>query len=253
MRTWLLVGLVAGLILLPGCGTLLPKKVEYFQDKVQKMPEASDKNIELQKQTAYMAKDKAKETLVAAIKENASTNVVTPAVDTAVLTDSLSGSLGKPVAPFTGQATNLVLKLNKEDAKLDAKLDEFKHQNDENAGKKIEGTGTFQLSYLTNLLVLGIIAMVLYAALKIVTLISGGSPVVSVGTQIMEGSVKAVTKLAHKGFGELIEGGEQFKKLVEEKFDDPATQEKIKELFRNAHESKQSRDVQDVVKNLTAK
>lgn len=245
--------LCLALVLLTGCG-LIPKKVELFQSTVKEMPQVTTKNIEFQKETADLASKKARETLVAAVSELASTNVIKPAADTVILTDSLSGSLGKPSALWTGSAEALVSKLDREDAKYDNRLEHFRNNNDELAGKKIEGTGIIQLPYFLYLGVLFVIVILAYLGVKILAIVAQGTPygsAVSVGTKIIQGGSKAVTSLVSKGFSEIIEGGELFKKWIDTELEDEETRDKVKELFQSAHKESQSRDVQDIVKNIT--
>lgn len=234
---------------LVGCG-IIPKRVEYLQDKVHEMPAASPKHEEVRKEAAAYTAAKTLKALEASIAENASTNVTRPITEAHIVATSLSGSLGKPYSPFVGPATTIAKRLDHEDAKLSKDLEDFRDKNDENKGKKIEGSGVFQIGYFANLLMLVIVGFLIWIAIKIVGLFY---PVVSVGTRVIEGSAAATSKLVGKGFGEMVEGGELFKKWISEEIQDPATQAKVKELFASAHKEKQSRDVQDVIEKLTKK
>ena len=231
---------------LSGCG-IIPKDVEYFQDKVEKMPSVSSKHKEKQKQAAEYLYTKTDETLMAALVENASTNVVKPAVDANVVAKSLTGSLGKPQSPWRKEAERLAEELDKKDAELDAALEKFRNLNDENAGKKIEGTGTFQLGYFTNFAVIGALILVAWIGLKVVG--SLNAPV-AIGTKLIGGGVSATAKLMKKGFGEMLEGGQEFKKKIETEIVDPAQRELVKKLFRESQQGKQSRDIQELIKQV---
>jgi hypothetical protein len=226
----------------------MPKNVELGQRKIQKMPSMSEKHIEILKESAELAERKARETLILAARSHAPTNVIESAKDTTIITHSIAGSLGKPSDKWTGSPVNLANKLDIEDAKLDKKLEDFRVRNDQDIGKKIEGTGWLQMGYFTHILILCIVGVLVWFALRVFGMFN---PVVGIGTKIVSGGAAAVSKLAGKGFSELIEGGERFKQKLDTEIDDPATREKIKNIFRDAHLEKQSRDVQDVVKGLT--
>lgn len=238
------------ILFLMGCG-LMPKKVEYFQDKVEKMPAPTIKQVEVQKEAAEFVARKTDQTVKAAIHENSSTNVLVPAIDANKVATSLSGSLGKPEDPWYGAAEKLAVRLDQLDAKLDKKLEEFRKDNDRNSGKAIEGTGFVQMGYFTNLLMLAALGFMGWIAIKVAG-IASGNPAVMVGTKIVEGAGKGMANLVSKGFSEVIEAGEHFKKKIDDRFEDPAVREEIKELFKQAHLEKQSRDVQEVIRKLTS-
>lgn len=243
MRLLLLIVLIS----LTGCG-VLSHRSEYFQDKVQKMPALNVEHKETQKQAAdYIAK-KTKETVSAAILEDSSTNVLKPALEAEVVADSLSGSMGKPLEPWGKSANVLAVKLDKLDAKLDRAVEQFREYNDENQGKAIEGTGLFSISYGTKIMIFGLFLVGAYIAVKVLSLFN---PAVSVGSQVLSGGFRGITKIATKGFSQIISAGEQFKKSVDDEFADPKTKEKIFTLFRQAQLEKQDSEVQEVIKKLT--
>lgn len=239
----LLITIFAG-----GC-SLWPKKVEYWQDKVQKVPETTEKHKEVQKEAAEYVARKTKETVIEAIKVESPTNVLKPAIEAEVVAESLAGSLGKPVDPWKQEAEVLKAKLDKLDAKLDSKLEVFREDNDKNAGKKIEDTGIIKVGYFTQFIILAFIACAAWIAIKIVGLFN---PAVKVGSQVLSGGFRGVTKIATKGFSEIIAGGEAFKRKIEEEFEDPDTVDKIKSLFRSAQLEKQSPEIQKAIKKLTS-
>jgi len=239
--------LILILIILNGC-SLFPKRVEYFQDKVQKVPQVSEDHKEVQKEAADYVSRKTKETVIAAIKEDSSTNVLKPAVEAEVVASSLSGSLGKPYDPWKKDAEELKAKLDRLDAKLDARLEDFREDNDKNAGKKIEGSGAFSMGYFTQFIVLAFVLGLLWVAIKVVGLFN---PAVSVGSQVLSGGFRGVTKIVRKGFSEVVAAGEEYKRKIEEEFEDPETKEKILSLFVQSHKEKQSAEVQEVIKKLT--
>ena len=238
-----------------GCSSLIPKRVELFQDKVEKLPVAKSSERETQRQAAQRAAQKSEQTLQAAIDTEALPVVVAPAAEAAVLTKSVSQSLGPPLSPATQPSDELAKKLDTAVAKLNARIEEFREDNDKNAGHKIEDTGFLKIPYLVWLggaLVLGFIALiivgVLWTFLKMYAL---SNPPVALGV----GAVQAGGALASKGFGQLMAGGEKFKGWV--KTDLPevsdATKEKILELFTSAHKEESDKPVRDIVDALTKK
>lgn len=239
--------LALGAFLLSGC--LMPKQVEFGQDRVKPFPVAKAAETEVQRQTAQRAARKADETFRAALETQASLVVVKPAAETAVLTEAVTTSLGPPLspAPDTTTSVQLAQKLDTAVAKLETRIDGFKTGNNENVGKAVEGTGVFQIGYLTQFLVIGALLFLAWIAVKVVGLFN---PAVAVGSRVLSGGIGGVSKLVGKGFSEVIEAGEEFKEQVEKKFEDPATKKKILELFHAAQVGKQSRDVQDVIRNL---
>lgn len=230
---------------LTGCSAILPKKVEFFQDKVKLVPEAKASERETLRQTAKLAAQKADETLHAALTEGASTNVVNPAKDTAILAGSVSTFVGPPSNPSTLPADQLSQKLDSAVAALTKRMDSFKADNNENAGKKIEGTGLFQIGYFSMwFLVLGVVALI-GVGLKIYGMVN---PVVGIGVNTVGRVSSAVLK---KGVAELAQGGEWFKEYVEEQGKELLSKKEVMDLFSRAHVEAQSRDVQTLVEGLT--
>ena len=234
--------------LLAGC-SLWPKKVEFLQDKVEKVPEATVTHKEVQKEAAEYVSRKTKETVIAAVKENSSTNVLKPAVEAEVVADSLAGSMGKPEEPWRKEAQALAAKLDKLDAKLDLRLEEFREGNNKNEGRKIEGSGLLSIGYFTQFIVLAFILCLAWVAIKIVGLFN---PAVSVGSQVLSGGLRGVSKIVSSGFGQIISAGEVFKDRIEQEIEDPYVRDKILDLFKRSHMEKQSPEVQDVIKKLTS-
>lgn len=233
---------------LSGCG-LIPKRVELGQDKVQKFPVPLAKEKEVQKQVAQRAEEKAVETLEAAIKEEASPAVIVPATEVVVLTDVLSESLGPPVkpAPVDTASTALAQELSTSIAKLDKRLDTFKADNDENVGKKIEGTGWLSVPYFLWVAIIGFVGFVIWIVLKSLLSAAGAaSPPVAVGLKVASVGGKVLSR----AFGQVIKGGEEFKNRIKEEIKDADLQAKILELFRTSQIKNQDQDVQRTIKEL---
>ncbi len=245
--------LVASLIF-GGCG-IIPKNVEFFQDKVHQVPEPKQADKEIQRQTAQRAEEKARETYGAAIFTDADPTVVAPAAETVILTDAVSESVGPPVHPAAPEkaSQDLVNELRTSIAKLNQRLDDFKKDNNENVGKKVEGTGLFQVPYFVYLggfLVLGLIGFVVLSVLwSFVKMAGMANPPVQLGVTAAQLSANFLKR----SLSEVVKGGENFKDSVMGAVEDPALQEKIKELFRVEHERSQSHDTQALIQTLTKK
>lgn len=233
------------LVFTSGCSVLLPKKVEFFQDKVATFPEAKLSEKETQRQAAAMAAVKAEQVLLAAVSNHVPESVVSPAKDVAVLTEAVALSVGPPAKPWGGTATNLAAKLDSSVASLNRRVDSFKADNNSNAGKKIEGTGVFQVGYFSMLAVLlGGLAL-LWVGLKLYGLVN---PVVGLGTNVVG---RVASTALNKAVAEVTEGGEWFKEYLAESDLDDQIKSKVKELFSRAHVEAQSRDTQALVERLT--
>jgi len=240
---------------LTGCGTLIPKRVELGQDKVERVPVASAAELEKQRRAAAMAEEQAQKTLGAALGIDAPVCVLEPAKATVDLTDAIAKSVGPPKSPIKpNEDPHAVANdLRSAVAKLNARLDEFKSDNDKNAGKKIEGTGWLQVPYfiwLGGFLVVGFVGLiVLGVAWSFVKMYAMSNPPVQLGVN----AVQMGANFLKKAVGEIAKGGEKFKRAVEREVQDPALQAKIKELFRVEHERAQSSEVQELVKAITPK
>lgn len=225
-----------------GC-TLIPKRVEYFQDKVQAVPELSERGEEFLRQAAQLAEKKADETHKAAIETKADTSVVEPAGETKILTSAVSETLGPPAKDYEGEVLVLVAQLQKEVARLNAKLDAYADKVDENVGKKIEGTGAIQVSYMTNLLIIGLVVVLAGMGLKI--LMTAYAPVNIAGKAVYGGA-----KVIAKGLGEVVQAGQEFKNRVQDEITDPDTARQIIKIFTEAQRANQSSDTQTIVKTI---
>lgn len=241
-----LLALVAALGLLAGCG-MFPKKVEFFQDKVEPFPELTAREKETLKQAADLAAKKAEETLRAALLEGSSLAVTDPAEDASLLTLSLTKSLGPPLRPWTREPDLLAEKLLAEVAKLNRRLDEFAEDQRKNEGKKIEGSGLFQVPYFVWIGVVGLFVFVVVIVGGVILKVAAMSnPAVAVGTKVAS---LGASRLA-RGFGQLVKAGEGIKDELFDKLDENSA--KIaKEIFRKHHEANQDSDVQTAIRELT--
>jgi hypothetical protein len=256
MKKWFLALSLTMSLLLTGCGTLIPKKVEFFQDKVHQYPELTVSQKETQKETAQRAKESAEKVLVTAVAESASTNLVQSAADTAVLTDAVAESVGEPKSPSTAPAEKLATKLKTALAKHDRKVESFKQDNNENTGKKIEGTGFLQIPYFVYV---GLIALVVFVgwhlahtALSVAQVAGVANPAVGAGATVGLGAMNVTSALAGKAVSQMAKGGELFKEWLKKETQlAPGQVEKILDAFRTSHQQVQDQDVQEVVKTVT--
>lgn len=233
---------------LTGCGTLVPKRVEFFQDKVQEYPEYRDYAKELQRKLVQRLEEKSNQTVEAAIAEKASTNVIAPAKEVKQLARVEAAIVGPPEKPATEPTEELAAKMTREFAILNARIEEFKVDNNVNVGKKIEGTGLVRIPYFYWI---GGIIGVLLILFFVGRLALQAYAMVNPGAAIGFNMVNAASSVVSKGFGQLIKGGENFKNWVEKEVQDAGLKEKILEAFQSTQMKAQDKDVQDTVRALT--
>lgn len=236
---------LATLLILTGCGSLMPKNVEFFQKKVAAVPVATAAQKETQKQAAALAAVKAEETYRAAIAEDTTTDVLAPAADSALLSRSVSTSLGPPIAPWEKTAAELSAKLDTAVAKLDKRFDKFADAQEKVAGKKIEGTGLFQVPYFVWLGGVALLVFLAFIALKVLsTVASISNPGVAVGTRVVS---LGASRLA-RGFSQMVKAGVDYEEEIRAKFGPEA--DKIIEIFKKHHKINQDSDVKSAIKTL---
>lgn len=239
-----LTSLFAGLILLSGCG-LIPKSVEFGQDKVKKFPAHPAAQLEAERQAVKLSAEKARQAELEATLDGSA--AAEPAGDAAELSEAVGRSIGPPASPWTAEISALTRKLDAQTAKYNALLLKFKSGNDENAGKKIEGTGFFQVPYFVYLGGVLAVGWIIRMVLKTISnAAAAANPGVAVGLKVAQVGGKVLSR----GFSQILKGGQEFKAKVEDEFDDPAVQEKILDLFRTAHQTNQDADVQTLIQKL---
>jgi hypothetical protein len=233
---------------LSGCG-LIPKNVEFFQDKVKAVPAATVADKEIQKQAADLAARKAEETLRAAIRESASDSVVKPAEDTSLLTRSVTTSLGPPLHPWNAEADLIAARLEASVARLDRKLDKFAEKQEENVGKKIEGSGLFSIPWIVYVCGFALVVFIGLLGVKVLlAVLSAANPGAGVAVAVGTRAASLGAHTVAKGFSQLIHGGKDFKAEVAKEFPDMA--ERIIELFHKTHKQAQDGDIQALIKEL---
>lgn len=240
--------LLAGL--LAGC-SFIPKNVELGQDKVKKFPAPTEQYTEALRDAAYVAHTKTLEAQEAASVVGVP-EVIGPLRDATRLTGSVSMSLGPPLTlpPDSPTAVDLLeKKLAFETARLDREIRRFATSNDENAGKKIEGTGWLQIPYFVwvggalMLFMVGI--FVAQTALKVMALTN---PAAALGSTVLNGGLQMGGRAAGRMVGELFKGGEFFKDVIKKKA--TWTSDEIVEAFRVSHERAQDGDTRKLMREL---
>jgi hypothetical protein len=256
MKTLIKTLLVLGLsFTLVGCSSLIPKRVEFFQDKVEAVPEMKASEKETQRRAAQRAEEKSRETLSAALGTQADSSVVRPAAETVLLTDAVAESVGPPLRPASDSQSSeaLAQELRSQIAALNKRLDAYREDAEKNLGKKIEGSGLFSVPYfvwLGGFLVLAFFGFILLAVLwSFVKLYALSNPPVQLGVS----AVQTSANFLKRALSEVAEGGEAFKESILSEVNDPELQKAIKELFKTNHLNKQSRDTQELIRAMTRK
>lgn len=239
--------LVVSLAMLAGCGTLIPKRVEFFQKKVQAVPEKTASDLEAERQAAYAASLSARITVDAAIENHDPATVVTPAKNTEALTAAVSTSLGPPNSLPSGAVTNLANKVIENKAELNRKVARYADKVEPLVGKKIEGTGLIRIPYFVYI---GAIVLIIFIAWTALKLYGAVNPVVGLGTNVVG---RVGSSLLSGAVSELSKGGELFKDKVVHSELTAEVKAKVLELFSHAHASAQDQSTKGIVKALTVK
>jgi hypothetical protein len=243
-----LIPLILVVAFFTGCGTLIPKKVEFGQDKVQRFPSRKAKEIEVQQQAADALDQYARHLVEQVVRQNAPSNIVEEAKGISILSDKLSDSLGPPEKPSKYSPQRLADKLTTATAHYIERVRDFAEDNNENAGKKIEGTGKIKVPYFVYLGGMILVAILGYVALKIgLGVLKATNPGVSLGLNAIEMGGGAVAK----GFSQLVRGGKKFTGRLSKITDDSELREKIIAEFKAAHKESQDEATQQAVKHLT--
>ena len=234
-------------VFLAGCG-LIPKRVELGQDRVKKFPEHPKAQLEAERQAVALAAEKAREAEKIATADQS--QAALPASESAELSESVGRSLGPPANPWSGEVTALTERLDKLTAKYNGLLATFKQGNDALAGKKIEGTGIFQVPYFLWLGIVGAVMFVVWIVLRaVVSIAAAGNPGVAVGLKVAQVGGRTLSR----GFSQLVSGGEHFKDWLKKEVPDEGLKTKILEAFRQNQVCEQDKDVQSLIKELTNK
>jgi hypothetical protein len=225
-----------------GC-SLIPKKVEFFQDKVPTYPEKTAKQQELERQTADLLVQRAQRAELAAIEDDSSESVLKPIGDTLDLAQALSLSLGPPLNPWKDEVDRLVAILKQQEARQNLRLEELRRRLDESEGKKVEGTGLFQVPYLTYLLIVGGTIVVAIFLVRI-----------GVGIAAMFHPAAALAKagldIPLHGFAQVVKGGGKFLEQLPKLNLGSRAEAMVKEAFLSAQKQAQDERVKNLVKSM---
>lgn len=235
------------ILLLTGCGSLIPHQVEFFQRKVHVVPTYSPAVIETQKEAAKEIDNKLQAALDAALSEHSSSNVVTPLQDAKTVSSALSTSLGPPkyqpsTAPTAPQ--DIATTLTKDRAKLDVAIADYAKTTDKDAGKKIDGTGLIHMSYFTYIGCILLFGVLIWFAIRLYGLFN---PVVGTAAGVVG---RVSSSVVSTGFGELVSGGQQFLQWVENSSLETDVKNWVTNAFSLAHQTAQSPATQAVVNKL---
>lgn len=247
-RALVTLGLVG---LLTGCSTLLPERVELFQQKVEEAPAPTAADKEAQRQAAALAAVRAQDTLIEAVRADAPETVIEPARDTATLTAVVSKSVGAPQTPSDTNVMRVVQRLERSLGDLQVRMDRFIEKNREQAGKKIEGTGLLQVPYFLWIGLVGVFVLVLVVVVSVgvsvLRVMAGSNPILGAAGAV----VRLTANAAQRGFLQVVKGGELFKKELQKVVEDPKLRDEILKTFRQSQQSVQDTDIQQVIKELS--
>lgn len=248
MKITLFIPVVLALLLAGCMGSLIPQRVELFQKKTQPFPEQSPALRELEQEVIYQSHEKATETVVAALKENTTTNVLTPAKDTMKLTQAAMIVVGPPKKIPTSTADVLADKVVTSAGAYNDKVEKFAKAEDAVAGKKIEGTGLIQVPYFLWIGGIFVAVVILYFLGK--TLLSAAA-VANPGAAVGLNVVNAAQSVLAAGFSQVVKGGEDFKAWVGKEVTDSGLQAKVLAAFQTTQMKAQDQKVQNVVAAMT--
>lgn len=237
---------ILAVFLLAGC-KLAPKQVEFFQRKVQAVPQLPVAARETQRQAAEYLARKTEEVKDAAIATQAFPEVVAPAEEAGLVASALSNSLGPPETAWKAEAEALRARLQKQEAQFNVKLEKYKADVAKDEGKAIEGTGLFRIGYFSYLGLILAGLLLLWLALRIYGLFN---PVVGLGAMTVG---RVASSVASRGLAEVVEGGQKFQRWVTEANWPQTVKDEVAELFTSAQKEAQSRDVRDVVRKLVGR
>ena len=213
-------------MLLAGCSSLVPKKVEFFQDKVKAFPEQTANQRELEREALQRAYQKSSETVMQAVVTDASTNVVAPARETERLIGAVATTVGPPKNPVPATVPSEVIatRLETAVAKLNDTIQSFKIENNHNIGKKIEGTGLIEVGYVYWVGgVIGVLALLFFLGRTFLSVAAAANPIAAAGLT----ALNTVGAVAHKGASEVVSGVETLASTIEKEVQDLGLKQKL--------------------------
>lgn len=223
-------------VLLTGC--FAPKNIEFGQRKVRALPEYKAAAVERQKQAALFVDS------YLGSWRTTNSDPHCALREAQEVSQALSSNLGAPAEAWGGDGLALAAKLRADENRLDRDLDKYRAKTAPDVGKKIEGTGWFQIGFFSYYLIIAALLCLAWGALKVY---GWFNPAVALGTRAVGRVGRSVVQY---GFGELIEGGQRFKERLEASGINDEIKGAILDMFDSSHREMQSRDTQDLVKQL---
>lgn len=214
-------------------GCFAPKQIEFGQRKVRALPEYPAAAVERQKQAAHAVSER--------LRFHLNTNGL---IEVREIAEALSSNLGAPEEAWCGSGTDLAAKLRKDENRLDREIGRYREKIAPDVGKKIEGTGWFQIGFFKYYALLALGLVLIWCGLKVY---GWFNPAVALGTRLVSRAGRAVVQY---GFGEVVEGGQRFKERLAQSQLDDQVKAAVIDLFTTSHREMQSRDTQDLVRQL---
>lgn len=233
---------------LTGCGTLMPKPVEFGQDKVEKFPVFKPQEREVQRQVARKVDEAAQEVVEEAIRQKLPTNIVEKVKRVAKMADALKTSVGPPINKPGADPERMADALISKAGEYVVRVQDFAVENDDNAGKKIEGTGLIKVPYFVYIFGLAFVGIFALTAYKIAApILKGLNPAVGVGLNTVEMGGRAMSR----SLSQLVKGGKGFLKSIQSEVADPAVRQQVEKIFKSAHKEAQDETTRKAVDHLT--
>jgi len=197
--------------LVAGC-SLFPKPVELFQKKVRAVPAKTSATIEAEKQAATFAEQKVTEAREAALVTGASTNVLSPLKEASDASQALAFSLGAPASRWSRSGDELATMLGHQASMRDQALERFRANQAPLVGKKIEGSGLFQVPYFVWV---GGVALLLWLVWMGSKFAAIAYPPIGVGVAGLSAAGRLAGHEAAEGFGMVVKGIDGARKEIE--------------------------------------
>lgn len=250
-RLLIYLALLIAILFFSGC-QLVPKTVEFFQDKVKPVPIKTEKAKEFERQAAKYLEEKINTAHEEAVRADVTNSVVEPLTDAKIVASPLSESLGPPITPWSSTSTNLALQIEKTLAKFNTQLEKYREIVKPNEGKAIEGTGLLQIPYFVWLtVVIGgffFLYILIKSVLQALMISSGAGIPLSIGLKSISG---IASKNIKQGFVQVVQGLERTKEFIKQSSQSTFTKEEVLELIRNEQMKSQNVEIQKIIKELT--
>jgi hypothetical protein len=229
---------------LSGCGTLIPKRVEFGQREVQPVPEETAKELERRRQAAEFTARKLDQVVEAAKKDHAGFEVVLPAEQARSTARALTISLGPPLRPAKDSNAEEVVR---DVAKLGVRLEKFKEEQARWVGHKIENSGRVKVGYFTWVGGILLLVAVGFVGLRIALKVAANANPVVAGAA---GVVKVAGALAGRGLQQIVKAGESWKNKIKQS-KSALSPEEVIGMWRTEMEKSQDAEVRSVIEKVT--